>query len=165
MDMGIPSRVKQFRDTYVTSESFENYNTTVNIKYEIDYIDIQDTFLIENEVSKWDKALFDVNKFVSRNIDRSLPLMLNRRGRTIKVYYGCGYKYWGGLEVMPSPGMIPEYQLVYVNEEDKLYLRVPRRSGYTDTKDKYFMELPESELNQALLVHNIMGIYELKGYR
>lgn len=165
MDMGIPSRVKQFRDTYVTSESFENYNTTVNIKYEIDYVDIQDTFLIENEVSKWDKALFDVNKFVSRNIDRSLPLMLNRRGRTIKVYYGCGYKYWGGLEMFPSPGMIPEYQLVYVNEEDKLYLRVPRRSGFTDTKDKYFMELPESELNQALLVHNIMGIYELKGYR
>lgn len=165
MDMGIPSRVKQFRDTYVTSESFEDYNTTVNIKYEIDYVDIQDTFKIENEVSKWDRALFDVNKFVSRNIDRSLPLMLNRRGRTIKVYYGCGYQYWGGLEVMPSPGMIPEYQLVYVNEEDKLYLRVPRRSGFADTKDKYFMELPESELNQALLVHNIMGIYELKGYR
>ena len=165
MDMGTPARVKQFRDTYVTSESFESYNTTVNIKYEIDYVDIHDTFKIENEVSKWDRALFDVNKFVSRNIDRSLPLMLNRRGRTIKVYYGCGYQYWGAREELPVPGIVPEFNLVYVNSEDKLYVRVPRRDGFEDKNDKYFMELPQDEYNQALLVHNIMGIYELKGYR
>lgn len=165
MDMGVPARVKQFRDTYVTSESFDNYNTTVNIKYEIDYIDIRNTFKITNEVSKWDRAVFDVNKFISRNIDRSLPLMLNRRGRTIKVFYGCGYEYWGSLEVLPAPGIIPEYNLIYVNSENKLYLRVPRREGFEDKKDKYFMPLPEDEYNQALLVHNIMGIYELKGYR
>ena len=165
MDMGVPSRVKQFRDTYVTSESFDNYKTTVNVKYEVDYVDIYDTFVVENEVSKWDKAKFDINKFVSRNIDRSLPLMINRRGRTLKVYYGCGYKYQGCFLTFPPPGLVEENNLIYVLDEDKLYLRVARREGFEDKKDKYFMEFPMSEMNQALLVHNIMGIYELKGYR
>ena len=165
MDMGTPARVKQFRDTYITSECFDDYATTINVKYEVDYVDIREEFKIENEVSKWDRAIFDVSKFVSRNIDRSLPLMINRRGRTIKVYFGCGYEYWGSMPTVPPPGLISEYQLVYVKEDEKLYLRVPRRDGYTDKKDKYFIEFPEEELNQALLVHNIMGIYELKGYR
>ena len=165
MDMGTPARVKQFRDTYITSECFDDYATTVNVKYEVDYVDIREEFKIENEVSKWDRAIFDVSKFVSRNIDRSLPLMINRRGRTIKVYFGCGYEYWGSMQVMPPPGLISEYQLVYVKEDEKLYLRVPRRSGFDNKKDKYFIEFPKEELNQALLVHNIMGIYELKGYR
>ena len=165
MDLGTPSRVKQFRDTYITSECFDDYATTVNVKYEVDYVDIREEFKIENEVSKWDRAIFDVSKFVSRNIDRSLPLMINRRGRTIKVYFGCGYEYWGSMPTVPPPGLISEYQLVYVKEDEKLYLRVPRRDGFTDKKDKYFIEFPKEELNQALLVHNIMGIYELKGYR
>ena len=165
MDLGTPSRVKQFRDTYITSECFDDYVTTVNVKYEVDYIDIREAFRIENEVSKWDRAIFDSSKFVSRNIDRSLPLMINRRGRTIKVYFGCGYEYWGSMPTVPSPGLVPEHQLVYVKEDEKLYLRVPRREGFIDKKDKYFKEFPKEELNQALLVHNIMGIYELKGYR
>ena len=165
MDMGTPARVKQFRDTYVTSECFDDYVTTVNVKYEVDYVDVQDSFTIINEISKWDRAKFDINKFVSRNIDRSLPIMINRRGRTLKVSFGCGYQYWGSLETFPPPGLIPEYQLVYVIEDEKLYLRVPRRSGFDNKKDKYFIEFPREELNQALLVHNVMGIYELKGYR
>ena len=112
MDLGSPSRLKQFRDTYITSECFDDYATTVNVKYEVDYVDIREEFKIENEVSKWDRAIFDVSKFVSRNIDRSLPLMINRRGRTIKVYFGCGYEYWGSLPTFPPPGLISEYQLV-----------------------------------------------------
>ena len=165
MDFGQPARVKQFRDTYVTTESFEKYNTTVRLKYEVDYVDIYSSFKVVNEISKWDKAKFDVNKFVTRNIDRSLPLMINRRGRTLKVFFGNGYEYFGSLETMPVPGIIPEYQLVYVKDEGKLYLRVPRREGFDNKKDRYFMEFTDELLNEALLVHNISGIYELKGYR
>ena len=91
--------------------------------------------------------------------------MINRRGRTIKVYYGCGHQYWGSIEEFPPPGLIPEHQLVYVRSRGKLYLRVPRSDGFKTKEERYFMEFPKEELNQALLVHNIMGIYELKGYR
>lgn len=165
MEFGQPARVKQFRDTYITTESFEDYSTTVNVKYEVDYVDIYDSFLVENEIAKWDRALWDKHKFTSRNIDRSLPLMINRRGRTLKVYYGCGYEYHGVFLERPNPGDIDEYKLVYVKNDDKVYIRVPRQEGYCSKFDKYFVELGEDELNQALLVHNITGIYQLKGYR
>lgn len=165
MDFGQPARVKQFRDTYITTESFEDYSTTVNVKYEVDYIDIYNSFLVENEIAKWNIALFDKQKFTSRNIDRSLPLMINRRGRTLKVYFGCGYDYAGLFLERPKPSDVEEYKLVYVKSEDKIYLRTPRREGSVSTFDKYFIELSEKEYNQALLVYNIVGIYQLKGYR
>ena len=165
MDMGQPARVKQFRDTYVVSESFEDYYTTVNLKYEVDYIDIYSDFVIENEIGKWDKAVFDKSKFTSRNIDRSLPLMINRRGRTLKVYYGCGYEYVGVYLEKPVPGEIEEYKIIYLKSEDKLYLRVPKREEYIDKFDRYFREITNEDLNQALLVHNLTGIYEIKGFR
>lgn len=165
MDMGQPARVKQFRDTYIVTESFEDYSTTVNVKYEVDYVDIYDGFLVENEIGKWDKAIFDKSKFTSRNIDRSLPLMINRRGRTLKVYYGCGYEYDKVWLQRPAPGDVEEYKLVYVKSDDKIYIRVPRQEGPISKFNRYFIELKEEELNQALLVHNITGIYQLKGYR
>lgn len=165
MDMNQPARVKQFRDTYVTTESFENYSTTVNVKYEVDYIDIRSSFLIENEIAKWDKAIWDKSKFTSRNIDRSLPLMINRRGRTLKVYYGSGYKWKGVWLTMPDPIELDEYDLFYCKEDNIYYIRVPRQEGFVTKKDKYFKELTQEEFSQALLVHNITGIYELKGYR
>lgn len=165
MDMGQPARVKQFRDTYITSESFEDYSTTVNVKYEVDYVDIYESFLIQNEISKWNKAKFDVNKFSSRNIDRSLPLMINRRGRTVKVYYGCGYEFVGSYETLPPPGAIEEYKILYAKDTAKMYIRVPRMEGFVSKYESYYKELSNEEYSQALLVHNITGIYELKGYR
>ena len=165
MDMGVPARVKQFRDTYVTSESFEDYPTVVRVKYEVDYVDITGEFTIENEIAKWDKALFDKSKFTSRNIDRSLPIMLNRRGRTIKVFYGSGYKYMGVYYDTPEPGSIEEGQVFYSYPDDALFLRVPCRREYNNIKDRYYLNLSNTSINDALLVHNIIGIYELKGYR
>lgn len=165
MDMGQPARVKQFRDTYVTSESFEDYPTVVNVKYEVDYVDIADSFTIENEIAKWDRAIFNQSKFTSRNIDRSLPLMLNRRGRTLKVFYGSGYKYVGLWFMIPEPGSIEEGQIFYSMEDDALFLRVPCRREFKNIKDRYYINLTEKKLNDALLVHNVTGLYELKGYR
>lgn len=165
MDFGVPARVKQFRDTYVVTESFEEHPTKVNIKYEVDYVDISNDFIIENEIAKWDKAIFDKSKFTSRNIDRSLPLMINRRGRTIKVFYGSGYEYIGVSLTIPEPGSVEEGKIIYSREHDALFLRVPRRSGFVTNDEKYYINLSELEIDDALLVHNISGIYELKGYR
>ena len=165
LDMGQPARVKQFRDTYVTTECFENYPTTVSIKYEVDYVDISSINIIENEIARWNKAIFDKSKFTSRNIDRSLPLMINRRGRTLKVFYGSAFKYIGSFWMFPEPSDVEEYDVFYSIEDERFYQRVPRRNIEGTIKDKYFVELSEKDFSQALLVHNITGVYQLKGYR
>ena len=165
LDMGQPARVKQFRDTYVTTECFENYPTTVSIKYEVDYVDISSINIIENEIARWDKAIFDKSKFTSRNIDRSLPLMINRRGRTLKVFYGSAFKYIGSFWLFPQPSDVEEYDVFYSIEDKSFYQRVPRLNIEGSIRDKYFVELNKEDLSQALLVHNITGVYQLKGYR
>ena len=165
MDMGVPSRVKQFRDTYVTSECFEDYPTTVKVKYEVDYAEISGEFKVENEIAKWDKAIFGKSKFTSRNIDRSLPIMLNRRGRTIKVFYGSGYNYVGVWDSIPEPGSVNEGDLFYSMEDKSLFIRVSSRREYATLRERYYMNIEEVPSNDALLVHNVMGVYELKGYR
>ena len=165
LDMGQPARVKQFRDTYVTTECFEDYPTTVNIKYEVDYVDISSTNIIENEIARWNKAEFGKSKFTSRNIDRSLPLMINRRGRTVKVFYGSAFKYIGSFWWFPEPSDVEEYDVFYSIEDEKFYQRVPRLNIEGTIRDKYFVELSEKDFSQALLVHNITGVYQLKGYR
>ena len=165
LDMGQPARVKQFRDTYVTTECFENYPTTVSIKYEVDYVDISSINIIENEIARWDKAIFDKSKFTSRNIDRSLPLMINRRGRTLKVFYGSAFKYIGSFWLFPQPSDVEEYDVFYSIEDKSFYQRVPKLNIEGSIRDKYFVELNKEDLSQALLVHNITGVYQLKGYR
>mgnify|MGYP003304525915 CR=1 FL=1 len=46
--MGVPSRVKQFRDTYITTESYEDYPTFVKVNYEIkDIIGEDDKVVVE----------------------------------------------------------------------------------------------------------------------
>lgn len=164
-DMGQPARVKQFRDTYVTTECFEDYPTSVSIRYEVDYIDISSQTVIENEIARWDKARFDISKFTSRNIDRSLPLMINRRGRTLRVYYGSAFNFLGSYWSMPKPVDVNEWDIFYCLEDNTFYQRVPKQSGEMSLKDKYFVALDEKTFSQALLVHNITIIYQLKGYR
>ena len=165
LDMGQPARVKQFRDTYVTTECFEDYPTTVSIKYEVDYVDISSINIIENEIARWNKAIFDKSKFTSRNIDRSLPLMINRRGRTLKVFYGSAFKYIGSFWWFPQPSDVEEYDVFYSIEDKSFYQRVPKLNIEGSIRDKYFIELNKEDLSQALLVHNITGVYQLKGYR
>ena len=165
MDFNNPALVKQFREMYVTSETFDDHDTTVNVKFEVDYIDINKEFVIENEIARWDSAIWGKSKYTSRNIDRSLPIVLNRRGRSLKLSYGNGYNFYGSFYDFPKPSDVPEYSLIYSIPEGMMYLRVPHRYGYETNKDKYFREFTLSELNQALLVHNITGLYQAKGYR
>ena len=91
--------------------------------------------------------------------------MINRRGRTLKVFYGSAFKYIGSFWMFPEPSDVEEYDVFYSIEDEKFYQRVPRRNIEGTIKDKYFVELSEKDFSQALLVHNITGVYQLKGYR
>lgn len=117
IDFGMPSRIKQIRDTYLISELFDNHPSDINIKYEADYVAVEKEHNISSEVARWNFARWDVHRFVYKNIIRSLPIVVGRRCRNFKVFIGNGNQYKGVVDSLPEPQMSDEGQLFYLKNE------------------------------------------------
>lgn len=163
IDLGVPAIVKRFRNIYITAESFEDFVSSVHLDFDVDYIDINKSYDLFSEVPKWDIAKWDKYSWVNKNINKSLPIPINKRGRNLRIKYGCGYKFGGVYWKMPSIEETEEYTLIYMIPEDKYYLRLPLT--FVDGEPTYFREFKKEELDQTLLIHNITGIYQLRGYK
>ena len=159
IDFGSPIRIKQIRDTYIVSEVYDNVRTDVKVKYDIDYVSIESESTVESEISLWDKAIWDKNRFISSNISRSLPIMVGRRGRTFKIWIGNGYKFKAYVNELPHQDETNVGDLFYC--KGKFYVRQLR--DY-ETRE-YYRELNEDELYQPMKIYEISGLYEFKGYR
>lgn len=163
VDMGVPAIVKRFRNVYVVAESNEYFKTQLHMDFDVDYVDVKKSFDLFNEVPKWNMAKWNEYNWVTRNLNKSLPIPINRRGRTLRVKYGCGYPFAGTYISMPNMDEIEEGQLIYVFDEERYWLRTAL--DLSNGEPSYWREFSEAELNQTLIVHNITGIYQLKGYR
>lgn len=159
IDFGSPIRIKQIRDTYVVSEVYDNKRTDVRVKYDIDYVSVENESKVESEIALWGKAIWDKNRFIASNISRSLPIMVGRRGKTFKIWIGNGYKFKDYVTELPHQEKTTVGDLFYCN--GKFYVRTPR--DY-DTRS-YYQELSEEELYQPMRIYEISGLYEFKGYR
>lgn len=159
IDFGVPSRVKQIRDTYIVSEVFDDKKCDVRVKYSIDYVDVETENRVESDIALWDKAIWDKSRFISSNISRSLPIMVGRRGRTFKIWVGNGYKFKDYVLELPHQSESEVGDLYFCN--NKFYVRIPR--DY-ETRE-YYKEVKEDELYQPLKLYEISGLYEFKGYR
>lgn len=84
--MSYPSRVKKFKDMYVIAHTFDTIDSEIKVTVEIDYEDVENISTIKNKISRWGEAEFG-DKFISRNINQSLPIVLNRRGRLISFIF------------------------------------------------------------------------------
>ena len=159
IDFGSPIRIKQIRDTYVVSEVYDNKRTDVRVKYDIDYVSVENESKVESEIALWGKAIWDKNRFIASNISRSLPIMVGRRGKTFKIWIGNGYKFKDYVTELPHQEETSVGDLFYCN--GKFYVRTPR--DY-ETRS-YYQELSEEELYQPMKIYEISGLYEFKGYR
>lgn len=84
-DMGQPSRIKQFRQLFVVAHSYEEWDSDIKLRFEIDYVDVKDQHVIKNQISRFGKARFGINRFITRNIAQSLPVVIGQRGRLLRV--------------------------------------------------------------------------------
>lgn len=114
IDFDMPSRVKQIRDTFLISEIVGDEPSTIKILYETDYVAVVKEHTINNEVAKWNTALWDTHRFVSKNIIRSLPIIVGRRCRNFKVFIQNGYNFSGIVQELPAPNMCDEGDLFYL---------------------------------------------------
>lgn len=159
IDFGSPIRVKQIRDTYIVSEVFDTERCDIRVKYDIDYVTVENEHRVESEISLWNKAIWDKNRFISSNIARSLPIMVGRRGRTFRIWLGNGYVFKDYVEELPHQSETEVGDLFYC--QGAFYVRIPR--DY-ETRE-YYRKLDESELYQPMKIYEVSGLYQLRGYR
>ena len=124
IDFDMPSRVKQIRDTFLISEIVGEEPSTIKILYETDYVAVTKEHTINNEIAKWNMAMWDTHRFVSKNIIRSLPIIVGRRCRNFKVFIQNGYNFTSVRYSMPFPSECEEGDLFYL-KNIKPYTKIP----------------------------------------
>lgn len=168
IDFGAPTRIKQIRDTYIVSESYEKYVSDVQINYKVDYIDVKKKQSIVNEIPLWNVALWDRFKFVSNNIVRSLPIMVGRRGRTFEIEVRTPYRFKGVYNYVPMNGenFIVGDIIQIRSGLDESIIGYWIRTEYDLETGEWWKEIPSIEYYfQPMKVYELSGIYELRGNR
>lgn len=156
-DMGDANAFKQFREFFLVAHTFRHINSDVRVKFEIDYVDVKNEVLIANQMSIWGVSVFG-DRFITRNTNASLPFVLGRRGRQIRISLKNGY--------YPNDPVETEYDLQYIRELYVGYL------VYVNEEETYFLYTDEgwekqevAQLDQRMRVYQINGEYEYRGKR
>lgn len=84
--MGYPSRLKKFKKMFAIAHTFDDIDSTVKLQFEVDYENIETIYDIVNALSRFGTAVFG-DKFTTRNINRSLQININKRGRLISFIF------------------------------------------------------------------------------
>lgn len=156
-DMDDASSYKQFREFYLVAHTYEAYNSNISVVFEIDYVDIKDKYVVSNQIAIFGRAKWG-DRFITRNIVHSLPFVVGRRGRAIRVMFSNGYYEDEPVDIYDELLVYPnrkEGMLVYVMDEEKYYL-------YTDYR---WVEQTEADLNQCMKVYQVNGDFEFRGKR
>jgi hypothetical protein len=156
-DMDDANSQKQFREFFIVTHTFTNYMSDIYVKFEVDYVDIKDSFNISNQISIWGRSIFG-DRFITRNINASNPFVIGRRGRNLRFTLSNGYYEGTPVELFSDlNGYVnPTNQLmVWVNEQGRFYL-------YENT---VWRLLETEDLNQPMRVYQVNGEYEYKGKR
>ena len=168
IDFGRPARVKQVRDTYIVSETFDHVSTDIKLRMNVDYVDVSKEHNIVGEASFWDEAKWDVNKFIGHNINRSYSMMIGRRGKVFSVYISNQGEFKGVYDSMPVLEEISKMDyndVFYVFDNKEHILKYYKRGNYNPEVGGYHVEINEKDLFQPMKIHEFNGLYELKGYR
>ena len=163
-DMDDANSFKQFREFFLVAHTYGEQFSDIYVTFEVDYEDIRDRIVISNQISIWGKAVWG-DRFITRNINESLPFVIGRRGRNIRFKISNGYEKDGEiatiLDVDNNVNNLDNYPgkkdgtLVYVIDESRYYLYIKREWLY----------IPSEEMNQRMKIYQINGDYELRGKR
>jgi len=157
LDFDEPSRYKQFREFYLVAQAYDDSDSDIRVTFEVDYADVYSSAYVANMIAIWGKSKFG-DRFISRNINASIPFMIGRRARNLRI------RFANSVPILDE-----------VDTEDDLF-DVKRKRNYNgayvrDTGAYYYylngewIRLTEEEINQPMLVYEVNGEYDMKGKR
>lgn len=80
------SVVKKFKQMYVVAEAWEEFLSEVSLKVEVDYEEVDVGYTIRSLIPRWGVAVWG-DIFAKWNIQKSLPIIINKRGRLIRFVF------------------------------------------------------------------------------
>lgn len=161
-DCSAPIHYKYFKYISLVLDSYEDFDSTARILFEIDYEDVSVEHTFKNAITRWGKAKFG-DRFATRNLNKSLPIYVGRRGRLVKVKVKSGYHI--DLEV----ANVSDLQQLSVLPNTVAYVTSTKQHFiYTvsyEVIESYWKEFNLEEINQPLKLYNVEIEYSLRGRR
>ena len=157
LDLGVPSNYKQFKELYIISHVYDEFTSNIDVRYEIDYVDVFQTATILNQISKWGKAVWG-SRFITRNISPSLAVTIGRRGKKLRFIIKNGYALTGDVATYTDLALIetPIHLQIYRVRDINKYYRYSLGE---------YVEFDSAEVLQPMKVYEINGEYNIKGKR
>lgn len=155
--MDSASRYKQFREFYVVAHAYDDTDTEIRVTFEIDHADVRGEIIIENQLALWGHSRFG-DRFIDRNINASVPFMIGRRARNMRIRYANGHDVKGTVGVMEDLHHVPRkrnYHCYFVTSENAYFFYL----------DGQWKKLTDEQVREPMRVYEINGEYEMKGKR
>lgn len=156
-DFGYPSNYKQFKELFIIGHVYDDYISDINIRYEIDYVDVVQTATIVNKMSRWGITKWG-DRYITRNICPSLPVTIGRRGRKIRFIIKNGEAIT--QSVASFSDLVNIVHPVHMN----LYRTIDTGLIYRYALDEYTV-VPTNELFQPMKLYELNGEFSIKGKR
>lgn len=156
-DMDDSNSHKQFREFFIVAHTFDEFKSDVFMTFEIDYVDVNSDVVIANQISVWGKSRWG-DRFITRNINASIPFQIGRRGRQIRFTMNNGYT--------PSEPVATRDDLnVYPERKENMLVLVQDEGVYYAFKGGVWEAKSTEDLNQPMRVYQVNGDYEFRGKR
>lgn len=156
-NMGDANSFKQFKEMFIVARAFEEYNSDINVKVEIDYADVRDSVTIENNISIWGISKFG-DRFINRLITDSYPIIIGRRGRNIRFKIHNRFYKDGEVDLIDDL----EY---YIGRIEGVVVYVLEDESYYKYTNREWVKLEQRDIEQRMKIYEINGYYEMRGRR
>jgi hypothetical protein len=156
-DMGDANAQKQFRDFFIIAHTYMDYDSDIFLTFEVDYSDVTNRVMIENQIAVWGKTKFG-QRLINRLVNESFPIIIGRRGRNIRIKFMNGYQADGEVDTR-------EDLTYYVNRRQGMVLYVREDETYNLYDNSEWIVLTNEQMFQKMKVYQINGDYEFRGKR
>ena len=155
-DMDEANSFKQFREFFLVAHTYKEYCSDINAIFLVDYEEVEEINSVIDQIGIWGKMRWGT-RFIRNNIVASIPFVLGRRGRNVKIRLENG---WYISEVIED-----ESELENVSKKNNKLVHVFSNDKYFLFTEGEWKEVLYTELNQTMKVYQINGDYEMRGKR
>lgn len=156
-DMDDANAQKQFREFFIVAHTFDDVSSDIRLNFEVDYVEVRTETFIQNQISIWGRAIFG-DRFITKNINASVPFVIGRRGRNIRFTFINGYRPSAPVEVL-------EQLDTYPNRKNDTFVWVESEKAYYMYENATWHKMEPKDYNQAMRVYQMNGEYEYRGKR